>query len=226
LRYLPINLNVQDQLCLVVGGGEVGQRKVQNLLQCGARVRLVSREMTRTLRDLVETGQVEHLGHEYRREHLKGIALAFICTDDPDVNTRASLDAREQGIWVNVADTPALCNFILPATVSRGDLTISVSTSGSSPALAARIRGRLEREYGPEYGRFLELMQRIRARIKAEGRPTEENRKIFFSLLDSDLLKAITRNDPAGIEKILSTILGPGYTLSSLGFKAEEEEKT
>ncbi len=204
----------------------MGWRKVRNLLRCGAEVRLVSRELTRPLRGLVENGQVKYLGREYKREHLKGAVLVFICTDDPELNSRASLDAKNEGIWVNVADQPALCSFILPATVSRGDLTITVSTGGSSPALAARIRARLEQEYGPEYERFLDLMRLIRARIMEQGRPARENREIFRRLVDSGLFETLAQNDAAGTEKILTEILGPVYTLSDLGFDVGEEGKT
>jgi len=208
-----------------VGGGEVGERKVRNLLQCGALVRLISRELTQSLSDLAEAGQVKFLDREYHKKYLEGIALAFVCTDDSELNTRVSLDAKERGIWINVADKPDLCSFILPATVSRGDLTISVSTSGGSPALAARIRARLEKEFGPEYEFFLDLMRLVRARFKAEDRPVEQNREIFMRLIESDLLETMSEFDLDRAEEILIEILGPGYTLSALGFKVEGREE-
>jgi len=226
LKYLPINLDVQARPCLVVGGGEVGQRKVQGLLRSGARVRLVSTELTQGLRDLIEAGQVELLGRRYQSKHLEGVALAFACADDSEINTQVSRDAKEQGIWVNVADNPELCSFTLPASIYRGDLIISVSTSGRSPALAARIRARLENEFGPEYERFLELMGRIRTKVQAEGRLAEENRELFLRLVDSDLIEALAQNNLARAEETVVRILGPAYTLNALGFKAAGEKRS
>jgi len=220
MKYLPINLAVDGRPVLVVGGGEVGERKVRALLECGAKVRLVSRELTPGLAELAAAETVEHLGGQYRTEHLSGVDLVFAATDEHELNARVSREAQERGLWINVADQPELCRFIVPAYFRRGDLTIAVSTGGRSPAAAARIKSRLEQEFGPAYGRFLDLMGLVRIRVLAEGRGAKENRTVFRRLadLDSDLLKAVAQNDRAGIEKILTQILGPDYTLSSLGF--------
>jgi len=218
MKYLPINLAIEGRPVLVVGGGEVGERKVKALLECGARVRLVSRELTPDLADLVAAEAVEHLGGRYRTEHLSGVDLVFAATDELELNARLSREARARGLWINVADQPELCRFIVPAYFRRGDLTIAVSTSGRSPAAAARIKSRLEQEFGPAYGRFLDLMGLIRARVLSEGRGSQENREIFRRLADSNLLTALAQEDRTGVEGILSEILGPDYTLSSLGF--------
>jgi len=224
LKYLPVNLDVRDQPCLVVGGGEVGERKVKGLLECGAKVGLVSRDLTPGLAELVESKAVELLGPEYQTEHLSGVVLVFAATDDMALNSCVSREAQDQGVWVNVADRPELCRFIVPASFRRGDLTIAISTGGSSPAAAAKIRARLENEFGPEYGPFLRLMGLVRTRVLAEGRPAEENRELFFKLAESDILKSLARNDLAETEGCLIEILGPDYTLASLGFKIDRED--
>jgi len=218
MKYLPVNLAIEGRPVLVVGGGEVGERKVRALLECGAKVRLVSRELTPGLAELAAAEAIEHLGGQYRTEHLAGVDLVFAATDEPGLNARISREAQENGLWINAADQPELCRFIVPAYFRRGDLTIAVSTGGRSPAAAAMIKSRLEDEFGPEYGRFLDLMGLIRTRVLAEGRGFQENRDIFRRLVDSDLLTALAQNDPSGVEEILLEILGPGYTLKSLGF--------
>ncbi|MBU2552134.1 MAG: bifunctional precorrin-2 dehydrogenase/sirohydrochlorin ferrochelatase [Proteobacteria bacterium] len=224
MGYLPVNIAVGGRPCLVVGGGSVGERKVMGLLEYEARVRLVSRDLTPTLVSLTEQGAVQYLGPEYKPEYLDGAALVFAATNDTELNTRVSREAAGRGIPVNVADVPELCTFYLPAWIKRGHLTVSVSTSGRSPALAAHLRSRLEDEFGPEYGRFLELMGRIRPRVLAEGRDHRHNRDLFRRLVESDILDNLARNEPVRVEARLVEMLGPGYTLASLGFEALEGE--
>ena len=223
MRYWPVNLDLEGRTCLVVGGGEVGERKVRALLESGARVRLVSRELTSGLSDLARSGQVDHVGAEYRIEHLSGVVLVFAATSDADLNTRLSQEARTRGLWVNVVDQPELCTFIVPASVSRGDLTISVSTGGRSPALAKRVRARLEEEFGPEYAVFLQLMGLVRTRILAAGRPASENRVLFRRLVDSPLLDRLAAADWEGAEKILTQTLGEDFAFNYLGFDIDGE---
>lgn len=224
MSYLPINLDVRGRPCLVVGGGEVGERKVRSLLDCGAEVCLVSRELTQGLENLAESGAIRHVDREYRTEYLNGVALVFAATNDTELNGRVSREAQARGIWINVADQPEFCTFIVPASVRRGDLTITVSTGGRSPALAARIRASLEEEFGPAYGQFVRLMGLIRARVLANGRPAGENREYFRRLVDSDLLERLAGNDRAGVDRRLKEILGPAFSLAALGFDAPEEE--
>lgn len=225
MRYLPINLDVRGLACLVVGGGEVGRRKVEGLLECGAKVRLVSRGLTPDLQRLVESRAVEHLGPEYMTGHLEGVALVFAATNETELNARISREAEERGVWANVADVPGLCRFIVPASVKRGDLTISISTGGRSPALAGHIRTRLEQWFGPEYARFLDLMGLVRPRVLAEGRPHEENREIFRRLVESDLLDSLAQGDLDQAQRRLQEVLGPEYTLSSLEYDPEKEAR-
>lgn len=223
MPYFPVNLNVKDQPCLVVGGGEVGQRKVLTLLECGARVLLVGRKLTPALSDLVESGRVEFLGREYKPEFMEGVFLVMAATSDVKLNGAISAEARQRGILINVADAPDLCSFIVPATVNRGDLIIAVSTGGRSPALAAGIRSRLEKEFGPEYALFLKLMGLVRTRVQSKGLGPEANKKVFTRLIDSDILSMLAQGDFSSAEKNLLEILGTDYTFVNLGFEPEPE---
>ncbi|MBW2623811.1 MAG: bifunctional precorrin-2 dehydrogenase/sirohydrochlorin ferrochelatase [Deltaproteobacteria bacterium] len=223
MRYFPVNLDIKNKTCLVVGGGGVGQRKIKNLLECEADVRVVSRDLLPELKDLADTGRITFLGPDYREEYLEGVSLVFAATDDPGLNLRVSKDAAGRGLWVNVADVPELCSFILPANVFQGDLSISVSTGGRSPALAARIKKDLETRFGSEYARLLRILGLIRAKVKSEGRPAGRNREFFLQLVDSELLESLKNNDTKQADRILVEILGSGYTLAKLGYEENQE---
>jgi len=149
MRYYPIGLDIAERRCLVVGGGEVGQRKAERLLECGARVTVVGRELTRRLEGLVREGRVGHIAADYDKSHLEGVFLVIGATDDGDVNERIFRDARRKGVLANIVDDPGRCDFILPALCRQGDLVITVATGGRSPALAKKLRQELEERYGP-----------------------------------------------------------------------------
>ena len=222
MGYLSINVELSGRTCLVVGGGSVGERKVIKLIGCGATVRIVSRELSPALAAMVDRDEIEYAGREYQARFMDGAALVFVATNDSGLNEQVSRDARERGLWVNVADRPGFCSFILPATLARGDLAISVSTGGKSPALAARIRRELEDRFGDEYAIFLTWMGRIREKVLQSGRSNEENRRIFKRLVESDLIEVVASGDTERLERRLLEILGPDYSseLTAAGMKS------
>ena len=164
MRYYPVFLDLQNLPCLVIGGGQVGERKVKTLQSCAAKVFLISRDLTPYLEEEVRQGRIELLAPAYQTEHLAGKFLVIGATDDPNLNGKIGREARERGLLCNIVDKPQECNFILPSLVSRGDLTIAVSTAGKSPALAKKIRQDLERVFPEIYGLYLELLGQIRTR--------------------------------------------------------------
>lgn len=133
--------------------------------------------------------------------------LVFGTTDQRDINVRIYQAAVKRRIPCNIADVPELCTFTVPATVSQGPLSISVSTSGMSPALARRIRERLEKEFGPEYGLMTRILGDLRQLILRDGNPSDENRELFFEIVDSDLLSALGESDTERAVEILRAIL-------------------
>ena len=157
-----INLRLAGRLCLVVGGGPVAARKTKGLLASRARVRLVSPHLAPDLAALAATGEIDWLARSYQKEDLIGVVLVFAATSDPAIQEQISRDAEERGILVNRADDPSRGDFHLPASVRRGALLVTISTSGQSPALAAALRRRLERELGESYGPLTELCGRLR----------------------------------------------------------------
>jgi precorrin-2 dehydrogenase/sirohydrochlorin ferrochelatase len=187
----PINVNLHGRKCIVVGGGAVAERKVRSLLDFGADVTVIAPDVTAYLRKLAATGKLTHIGKEYSSEALEGAFLVIAATDDPAVNRAVSLDAQSRGILVNVADEPSLCTFFVSAFVRRGDLVISVSTSGKSPALARRIREELESLFGVEYGYLVDILGELREEVKAKYKDEADRRKAYERILDSDVIRLL-----------------------------------
>ncbi|MBI2868661.1 MAG: bifunctional precorrin-2 dehydrogenase/sirohydrochlorin ferrochelatase [Chloroflexi bacterium] len=166
--YYPVFLNLKDQRCVVVGGGEVAGRKVAALLDCAAAVTVVSDRLCDGLERLAGSGAITAVRRPYRTGDLAGARLVVAATDDRAANLRAAEDARAVGALVNVVDDPADSDFIAPSCLRRGPVTVAVSTGGLSPALARRIRERLETEVGEEYAALARLVGEARARLKDE----------------------------------------------------------
>jgi precorrin-2 dehydrogenase/sirohydrochlorin ferrochelatase len=216
MRYYPAFLDVNARQCLVVGGGTVGTRKVRTLLECGARVTVISAEFSPVLQDLAARGLVTLKSDPYRSRDLEGMFLVIGATDDESLNQRVSEDAARRNMLCNIADRPKACSFILPAIVKRGDLVIAVSTSGKSPAFARYLRQRLETEFGPEYARFLELMGAVRRKLLAAAHAPEAHKPLFEALIDRGLVELIREGDEKKIDSLLREILGPDFSLDAL----------
>jgi precorrin-2 dehydrogenase/sirohydrochlorin ferrochelatase len=208
MQTYPIFANLTDKPCLVVGGGAVGERKVEDLRLAGARVTVVAPQLTPHLKELAGAGEIVHLGEAFRPEQVAGMALVLAATDDPEVNARVSAAAQAAAIWVNVADDPEFCTFIVPAKVRRGDLTVAISTGGASPALARKLRQELEQRFGPEYAPYLALLKAVRARLLEGRRGHPDNDRLFHRLVDSPLLTAVAAGDRRRSVEVLTEILG------------------
>jgi precorrin-2 dehydrogenase/sirohydrochlorin ferrochelatase len=189
----PIHLNLAGRRCVVVGGGRVAERKVRGLLDAGASAVVVAPEATDGLRALAADGALVWEKSRYERGHLDGAFLVFAATDDRAVNARVAADANAAGILVNCADAPEDGSFITPALVRRGDLALTVTTSGGSPTLAAVVRERLEAEYGAEWEAIAELFAAIREQIKAAGDSEGERKESVRRLLQDSHLRAMLK---------------------------------
>jgi precorrin-2 dehydrogenase/sirohydrochlorin ferrochelatase len=207
-RFYPILVDLQGKKALVVGGGKVAQRKIESLLEYGASVHVIARELTAELEQLRSRKRIELLGGEFSEAHLEGVFLVIAATDDALLNRRVSQEAQKRGLLVNAVDQPADCNFIVPSVLSRGDLLIAVSTSGKSPAFARKVRVELEQHFGEEYGFFLNLMGNLRKEILRLGLSQEENKRAFEKLVYSDLLQAIRQKKWDLASQIIEKVLG------------------
>ncbi len=216
MKYYPVNLDVQNRRCLVVGGGSVGTRKVQTLLECGAAVTVVSKKMSEELKTLSAKTTLRLKKRPYQSSDLESMFLVICATSDKELNLRINSDAEKRNMLCNVADVPEACNFILPAIVKRGDLIIAISTSGTSPAFAKKLRKDLEKQFGREYAVFLKLMGAIRKRLLAENHDPEAHKPLFETLIQQGVLDMIKENKTATINNLLSKTLGNGYACEDL----------
>ncbi|NPU84808.1 MAG: bifunctional precorrin-2 dehydrogenase/sirohydrochlorin ferrochelatase [Syntrophaceae bacterium] len=208
MAYYPVNLDIAGRRCVVVGGGQVAERKVERLVECGARVAVLSRRLTDRLAEMARAGTVEHIDSEYEPEKLGEAMLVIGATDREDVNDAVSRECRRRGILVNIVDDPERCDFILPSILQRGDLMVAVSTGGRSPALAKRIREDLEECFGPEYAVLLEIMAELRRKVTARGRSADENKVLFESVVHSEVLDRIRTGDWEGVRTLVRELTG------------------
>lgn len=170
----PVALLLQDRLCLVVGGGHIAERKTRGLLAAGARVDIVAKEVLSPVRALEGAPGVNSIEERpYRSGEVAGYWLAVAATGDDEVNRAVYEDGQAAHVWVNSADDPANCSFILPAVARQGPVSVAVSTSGYSPALASWLKAHAAEHMGPELAELAEMLAEARARLKAQGRSTE-----------------------------------------------------
>jgi len=173
MGFYPLLLELEGRRCVVVGGGPVGERKVDSLVAVGADVTVVSPDVTAALRALAEARRITLIARPYRPGDLDGAALVFTALGDPRATAAVATEARRLGIWLNAADDPVHCSFILPAVVRRGPLTVAVASGGATPALTRALREHLEVAVGPEWGALAELAAEARRELRASGRATD-----------------------------------------------------
>lgn len=215
----PVCLNITGKLCVVVGGGDVAERKVNGLLIEKARVRVISPEVTTRLAELTARRECEWRQKAYATGDLDGAFLVFAATDSSDVQQQIFRDADSQGVLVNVIDSPEQCSFQVPATVQRGDLTLAVSTAGKSPAVAAMVRRHLDDQYGWEYAQLLQLMGELRGKVIAVGDTSAERKILFQNILHDDIIEWIRAGRWDRVQNHLQEVLGPDmdFDISQLG---------
>jgi precorrin-2 dehydrogenase / sirohydrochlorin ferrochelatase len=207
MSFYPVLLDLTGRNVLVVGGGQVAQRKVENFLEYGAKISITARELTDNLTNMVESKRVVFLGKEFFPHYLDEAFLVIAATNDKDLNHRVSEEANRRGMLVNTVDQPAGCNFIVPSIIRRGDLLVAISTSGKSPAMAKRIREEIEGQFGPEYETTLTLMGRVREAVLASGLPQSENSRIFHAIAGSDIVASIKAGDWSKVRGVLDGLL-------------------
>ncbi len=214
--FYPVQLNLSGRLCVVVGGGAVGRRKLAGLSRAGARVRVIDADPASVP---PTDNTLEFLPRPYRDGDLEGAFLAFAATADPAVNAAVAAEARRRGIPINRADDAAACDFLLPANLRRGDLLFSVASGGRSPALAAILRDRLAEHFGPEWGAVLDIAAALRRKRLTPLEKTKYNHEILRRLLAAGLAQRVAAGDGAGVDVLLATLPEGGCTLADLGIQ-------
>ena len=206
--YYPVYIEMRDQPVVVIGGGKIAEGKVDGLLAAKAHVTIISPELTPHLRELVNQNEIGYLARTYQQGDLSGAFMVICATDRADINHRVWREATANHQLVNVVDDTPRCNFIAPSILRRGDLTIAISTSGRAPALAVRLKERLQRELGPEYERFLELAAKLREPLARHVPDFETRKALWYQLVDSEILDVLADGDEAAARQIISRVVG------------------
>lgn len=181
---LPVHLRLSGQRCLVIGGGQIAQRKCDLLLRAGAVITLVAPDVLPVLAErIIAAGGLVRL-KTYDRRDLGGHRLVIAATDNEPLNQQVFDDAEAAGILVNVVDAPALCRFIFPAIIDRSPLIISAGTTGAHPVLARQVRTQLETAFPAAYGAYARLLARYRAETKTRFKTIDERRLFWESVLE------------------------------------------
>ena len=208
-------MDIKDKNCLVVGGGSVGTRKAVTLEKCGAKVKMISYKFSKECNSL-KTTSINFIEKKYKKDDIKEMFFVFAATDNAELNKKIKKDAEKLDILCNIADSPDESDFILPSIVERGDLILAISTSGTSPAMAKKIRKELELNFGHEYELFLTLMGNIRKKLLSSCHAPDDHKQIFNTLINKGILNLIKKNDEKQINLILCNVLGENYLYNDL----------
>jgi len=204
----PVYLDLKDRNCVVIGGCGLAEEKARGLLAAGARVTVVSPDITPGLADLAVEAQVDVIARRYRRGDLRKAFLVVVVDREPAIVEAVWNETRERNVLVNTVDDVPHCDFLAPAVVRQGDLAVAISTNGKAPALAVRLRQRLESELGREHARFLELAGSVRAPLAKLLPDLASRRDLWYRLIDSDILQLLRRGEEDAAAARFEEILG------------------
>ncbi len=207
-RYYPVSLDLRGRLVAVVGGGWVAAEKIEGLVGAGAQVRLIAPQLEDAVQGWAKHPQVEHIARDYEAGDLEGVFLVFSDREDPAVFAQVFAEAEERQIFANVQDEVPFCSVIAPALFRQGDLQIAISTSGSAPALAVRLRERFERELGSHYADFLDVARRLRRPLKERFPDFADRRRRWYELVDSPVLTLLEKGHVEAADRLIEGIMG------------------
>lgn len=207
MKTYPINLVLEDRLVVLIGAGREIARKLPGLLEVKARIRVIAPEAREVVRRYHDEGKIEWIERRYQPGDLKGAFMVISATGDQTVNDAIWAEAQRNGQLVNVMDVIPQCNFHAASVVRQGQLTIAIGTGGAAPALAATLRKRFEKDFGPEYAEFLEYAQALRP-IVAERIPTFERRAQFwYKLIENNAIELLRDGERALFEAKAQSLL-------------------
>jgi len=208
VSFYPVNLQINNRSCVVVGGGSVAERKVIALLAAGACVTVVSPQATQKLTELIQEKRVIHVARSYAPGDVTGSFIVICATHNSGVNKLIAEEANQAGVLVNVADAPELGNFNVPAQIAHGDLLITISTGGKSPALARRLRAELAERYGPEYGTYLDLVAEARIKMKKNILSAKEREAFWRQTIDLEVITLLKEGKINEAEDKINNAIG------------------
>ena len=195
MRYFPINIDIQNKSCVLIGGGNVAYRKALSLLKAGADITLIAPEINDGVSKLVDDGTINWIKRCYEPGDLNGAALAIVAVDDPAVGKKVSEEATRLNVLINVADIPEQCTFTLSSCIERGDLLVTISTGGRCPAFSRHMRLKLEEIIDDAYGDLLNLLGGAREKMIEAGISTDNCRDSLNKIIDSDILSYLRERE-------------------------------
>jgi siroheme synthase-like protein len=206
MSYFPIVLEMTGRRCLVIGGGVVAERKIAGLLEVSAAVTVISPEVTPAILNWSKKHSIQLTARCYQNGDLSGHELVFVVADDPDVNDRVYQEGKSCGVWVNAADDPDHCDFILPAVIRRGDLMVAISTGGASPAATRAIREELDDYFTAEHAQLVQVAAEVR--IELTEKSVNVDADAWNSALKGEVRRLIRAGRPEQAKEYLLTTLG------------------
>ena len=203
--YYPVYLDVKDRLCVIIGGGPIGEGKIASLLECGADIRMICPDVTEDVQDMADTGVIHLEKRVYEEGDLEGAFVVIAATNDNTVNRRIADEAERLGVLLNVADVTHLCNFIAPAVVRKGEVTVAISTAGLSPALARKLRETLEVSHDLDYADMASTLAEVRMELRREGVAVHPDH--WQTCLSQDLLQLYKKDKDAARATLKESLL-------------------
>ena len=208
MRYYPVFLDIGGKPVIVIGGGNIAHQKVVGLLKASAELTVVSPDLNQEMASLAAGGRFRHVERDYEPGDLEGYLLAFVATDDRSVNATVAAEGKERRVWVNAVDDPPYCDFIMPGIAQQGNLIVAVSTSGTSPAMARKMREEIETFLTEDYALMLELAAEVRAELREKGMLVDS--EVWNKALDNDLRRLLAEGKRAEAkERLLRSLSEP-----------------
>ena len=225
-NYYPVMLDIRGRLAIVIGGDRVAAEKAAGLASSGAEVRVISPQFCDELLAQAEHKRVTLCQKAYEPGDLAGAFVVVAATNDPQLVQATWSETQERGQLVNIVDIPAHCSFILPSILRREPLTIAVSTEGTNPSLAKRIRHDLEEIFPPAYGTYLQLAAQARTYLRQHGVSYDRRDEFFNDFHTSDVLARLVAGDISQAATITADLLqhyGIDVSVNVLAAGLEEE---
>jgi len=213
VKFLPIFMNIREQACLVVGGGQVASRKVYMLLRAGGSVQVIAPELSSELAKLAESGKITHINTVYSEQDMSKYVAVIAATNDRAVNEKVYQHAAAKNIPINVVDTPDLCRFIVPSMIDRDPVQIAISTGGASPVLARLLRSKLETFIPSAYGRLGKLVESFRNQVKEKfDHNSNRIRQFWEGILEGPIADSLIAGRDDEAKAMLNDAIQSGST--------------
>jgi precorrin-2 dehydrogenase / sirohydrochlorin ferrochelatase len=197
----PIFLDLNGRRVVIIGGGSVATRKAETILGTGARLVVVATRFDEMLRKVCEGTKAELIESKYSKDYLACATLVIAATNDEALNKQIYKDCQQLEILCNVVDSPALCDFYVPAVVQRGDLQIAIGTDGKSPAYAGHLRKKLENIFTEKHGEFLASLEAIRGFVIEKTADASQRKAIMGQLAGDESFEYFLQNGPESWRK-------------------------